>query len=114
MGKYEGAKLLAESGLKYDEDKETRPELLSPFFLLGVSDVLGYGAKKYDARNWEKGILYSRVYGALLRHLFAWWGGAENDPETGMHHLYHAGCCLMFLSHYEADRFTYQEWDDRP
>ena len=110
----ERRKLLGEEGRKDDSDKAARPELLSPFFLLGVSEVLADGAKKYDARNWEKGILYSRVYGALLRHLFAWWGGAENDPDTGMHHLYHAGCCLMFLSHYEADTLQYQEWDDRP
>jgi len=103
----------AEAGVKHDDDK-TRPELLSPSFLLGVSDVLRYGAEKYEARNWEKGILYSRVYGALLRHLLAWWGGAERDPETGLHHLYHAGCCLMFLAHYEADPLVYTEWDDRP
>ena len=43
-----------------------------------------------------------RVFGALMRHLWAWWAGETKDPETGISHLYHASCCLMFLAAYEA------------
>ena len=56
---------------------------------------------KTGDRNWEKGMKWGRVYGALMRHLWAWWRGEKADPETGMSHLWHAGCCIAFLITYE-------------
>lgn len=88
-------------GVKHDGDK-IRYDLLPPEFLHGVADILTFGAKKYEARNWERGIAYSRVFGALMRHLWAWWAGKDLDDETGKSHLWHAGCCLAFLITYEA------------
>jgi hypothetical protein len=38
-----------------------------------------------------------RYFAALMRHLTAWWDGERADPESGLHHLAHAGCCLLFL-----------------
>lgn len=63
--------------------------------------VLGFGARKYAPRNWEKGMAWSRCYSALMRHMTAWWEGERQDPETGMSHLWHAGCCILFLIAYE-------------
>ena len=63
------------------------------------------------ARNWEKGMDWSRVYGALLRHLFSWWRGYDKDPETGLSHLAHAGCCVLFLLAYTLRNVGK---DDRP
>jgi len=63
-------------------------------------------------RNWEKGIKYSRVYGALLRHVTSFWAGESVDPETGISHLAHAGCCLMFLLAFEQRGMN--DFDDRP
>jgi hypothetical protein len=40
----------------------------------------------------------------MMRHMWAWWRGEEKDPETGMSHLWHAACCVMFLIAYEARR----------
>ena len=76
---------------KHDSEKKARPELLAPMFLLGIARVLASGAIKYAAGNWAKGMAWSRVFGALLRHLFAWWAGETYDRETGESHLYHAG-----------------------
>lgn len=73
-----------------------------------------FGEKKYDAYNWTKGIKYRRVYSALLRHLWAWWRGDTFDKETGLNHLAHAMCCLMFLLHYSWNSEHYAEFDDRP
>lgn len=87
-------------GRKYDGGK-ARLELLPPELLLGVGEVLRFGAGKYDDRNWEQGMKWSRVFGALMRHMWKWWGGEENDPETGMSHLWHAGCNIAFLIAYE-------------
>ncbi len=77
----------------------------------GLGHVLTFGARKYGDRNWEKGMAWSRCYGALLRHLNAWWGGEDEDAETGMSHLWHALCCLAFLTAYEARGAG---TDDRP
>lgn len=89
------------SGVKHDQDK-TRLDLLPPELLLAVGDILTSGAKKYAERNWEKGMDWGRCYGAALRHMNAWWGGQDQDPETGRSHLWHAATNLAFLISYEA------------
>lgn len=100
-------------GTKFDTDKLPF-DLLSPDYLYGTVAVLKFGAEKYEPYNWAKGILYSRVFAALQRHLWAFWSGEDIDEETGLHHLLHASCCLMFLVHYEAHPEKYTEFNDRP
>ena len=100
-----------EKGEKFDSEK-IMLQLFPPEALFEIGAVLTYGAKKYAPRNWEKGIEYSRVYGALQRHLWAWWGGEENDPESGLPHLAHAGCCLVFLLAFEKRGM--KEFNDKP
>lgn len=86
-------------GVKYDQGK--LPWHLYPWDAAeDVVKVLDFGAKKYAPRNWEAGMDWSRVYSAAMRHLIAWWGGENLDPETGLPHLAHAMCCLMFLQAY--------------
>lgn len=81
--------------LKYDEGKN-QLELLPPDGVEAIGRVLTYGAQKYAPRNWEKGMSTGRLAGATLRHVFARMRGERNDPETGMPHLAHAGCCILF------------------
>lgn len=87
-----------------DDQEKVRLELVPPELITGVGEVLTFGAKKYEDRNWEKGMKWGRVYGALMRHLWSWWAPWEDDcdPETGLSHLWHAGCCIAFLITYEA------------
>lgn len=92
---------VASEGVKFDAGKP-RYELLPPEFLEGTAHVLTFGAKKYQDRNWEKGMNWSRAFGALMRHMWAWWRGQDRDDETGMSHLWHASCCLAFLIAWEA------------
>ena len=71
---------------------------LIPFEAIGdIADVLEYGAQKYDAYNWTNGSSWARLFAATCRHLFAWWRGEDRDPETGLSHLAHAGCNVLFL-----------------
>jgi len=100
-------------GTKYDDGKIPL-DLWSPDALNEAARVLAFGAEKYGRYNWAKGILYSRVFSALLRHLWSFWRRDRSDPETGLHHLAHAMCCLMFLLHYEMNRRRYRPYDDRP
>ena len=63
-----------------------------------VVDVLTFGAAKYAPDNWQKvPDARARYFAAALRHLTAWWNGERADPETGLSHLAHASCCLLFL-----------------
>jgi hypothetical protein len=89
------------SGIKNDQDKP-RLELLSTAALLEISKVLAFGAKKYSAHNWRGGFDWSRLYGAALRHLLAHMDGEDKDSETGLSHLAHLGCCVMFLLEHEV------------
>lgn len=93
-----------EAGVKYDQTK-TRPSLLPSGPLLAIAEVLTFGAKKYADDNWQKvpGAEgpRGRYADALFRHLFAWLGGEELDPESGLSHLAHAGCCILFLIWFE-------------
>ncbi len=101
---------MAEEGRKYDEDKD--PWHLAPFDAFrAIVRVLAYGAKKYEPRNWERGMNWSRIFAATQRHLTKWWNGEDADKETGMSHLWHAGCCIVFLIAYEIRRVGR---DDRP
>lgn len=106
------AKPLSE-GTKHDQEK-VRYDLLSPLFLLGVSEVLTFGAEKYAEYNWAKGINYNRLVRAAIGHILDFWKGEDLDPESGLPHLWHAGCCLMFLTHYTQVPERYEEYDNRP
>jgi hypothetical protein len=90
-------------GTKYDQDKP-RMDLLPPIALTRVSEVLTFGANKYEDHNWAKGFKWSRLIGAAFRHIVAFMSGESKDPETGISHLAHAICCLMFLLEHEELR----------
>ena len=62
--------------------------------------------------NWASGINYSRVVGALLRHLYAFIKGEVNDPESGKPHLWHAACNLAFLITFESQPEQYQQFNN--
>jgi len=107
-------------GLKFDGGK-VRLELIPPELLYATASILTFGAEKYDDRNWELGMKWSRVFGAMMRHMWSWWGGKQPtnvnfvfgslDDETNQSHLWHAACCLSFLITYE-ERVIGE--DDRP
>lgn len=86
-------------GIKYDKNK-ARLDLIPKEALDALGSVLQYGANKYGDRNWEKGMEWHRVYGALQRHLWAFWSGEDTDPESGLPHLEHALANAAFLLTY--------------
>ena len=90
--------------VKHDQDKP-RIDLIPPQAIKDIAEVLTYGAQKYDAHNWRDngGLEYSRVYAAAQRHLLSFWDGQSLDEETGMSHLAHAACCIVFLMSYETE-----------
>lgn len=98
------------SGIKYDEHKP-RWDLLPYDALQEIAKVMTYGAIKYEPRNWEKGMSWSRVFASMQRHLSAWFHGNDVDYESKMSHLAHAACGIMYLLAFECRE---NGIDDRP
>lgn len=82
--------------IKYDGDKPNI-SLVPPMVLMEVASVFTQGAKKYKAYNY-RGLEYSRLYSAAMRHMLKWWSGQEiNIDDFNIHHLSHAITSLMML-----------------
>jgi len=85
----------ADGGGKRFNAGKLRAELIPPEWEWALADVLTQGAKKYDMRNWEKGMAWSAMVGCMKRHINKFlagerYDGAEFDLEkgtTGCHHL---------------------------
>jgi hypothetical protein len=98
-----------EKALRYDDNK-LRFDLLHPIAQEGLVRVLTKGAQKYEPRNWERGMSWSKVIASLKRHLNAFEQGIDIDPETGELHIDHLQCNVHFLSAYYK---IYPQGDDR-
>lgn len=104
-----GPNLKTEGAIKNDEGK-ARLDLLSTAWITGVGEVLAFGCRKYAAHNWRLGLQQSRLLGAALRHIFAHLAGEDRDRESGLLHLGHASCCIMFAFEMHQTR---PDMDDR-
>ncbi len=93
------------------DDGKLMLDLIPPEAIEGLAEVLTYGAKKYEHRNWEKGFNWMRVYASLQRHLLEFSKGNDIDEESGLSHLHHALANISFLVTFQ-DRKT--GTDNRP
>lgn len=86
-----------------DNQDKLRYDLIPPEFITALAEVFTFGAKKYTPNNW-KGFTpeqQEEIQGSLLRHIYAYLEGEENDPESGLSHLAHAGCNLAFMIYFK-------------
>lgn len=82
---------------KFDAGK-LRYDLIPPKAIKALAEVLTYGANKYADNSWKQVKPFNdRYYAALMRHLMAWREGELKDSESGLPHLAHALCNVMFL-----------------
>lgn len=95
--------------MKFDQDKLPL-HLLSTEAMNQTAAVLAFGAEKYAEHNWREGFAWSRPLSAAMRHITAFNAGEDKDPESGLSHLAHAACCIMFLLEFEK---THKHLDDR-
>lgn len=101
------------TGIKHDTDKP-RHSLLPAGTVGQIVQVLEHGARKYAIDNWQcVPDARTRYFDALHRHVEAWWRGERTDPESGMHHLAHAGCCVLFLLWLDRANEEQQRFDQR-
>ncbi|MEE8372503.1 MAG: dATP/dGTP diphosphohydrolase domain-containing protein [Dehalococcoidia bacterium] len=88
---------------------KNRIELLPETWLWALADVMTQGSKKYDPRNWEKGMDWSAMVGCMHRHLGKFqsgqrYDGKEFDKEkgtTGCHELAMVAWNALALMHYD-------------
>jgi hypothetical protein len=90
-----------ERGVKHDDGKPAF-DLFPPMIELEVAKVLEFGARKYRPDNWKKVPGAKRKYfAAFRRHMNAHTRGEKIDPESGLTHISHAICSLMFLGEFD-------------
>lgn len=103
---------------RFDEGKP-RMDLIPGDALEELGMIFLEACKKYDDRNWEKGMAWSKCHASLLRHLVAWSKGEDYDPESGRLHIGHVMWNAMALVSYQKrgigkdDRHKYtciDEW----
>jgi hypothetical protein len=107
------SKATKSEAVKFDNGKPDWS--LVPFESLeGMVRVLEFGAAKYSGWNWcdGGGFKWTRIIGSSLRHLFAFARGEDKDPESGLSHIYHVQCNMLFLAHYIGNKEKYNK-DDR-
>ena len=98
------------SGARYNDGKPDY-SLIPICTLEDEARVWMYGAQKYAAWNWAKGMAWSVPFACAMRHLAAWQKGEDVDPESGLPHLAHVMCNIRMLT---LDTKNFPEGDDRP
>lgn len=70
------------------------------------------GEAKYGPYNWrEHRVSASVYYGAMRRHMDAWWDGEDLSQDSLVHHLGHVmACCAILLDAAAVGKLN----DDRP
>ena len=82
-----------------------------------IIKVLQFGAGKYSPWNWAEngGFKFNRLFNSSMRHFVAWfWRREDLDPETGLSHMAHLGCNVLFLLHYVLNGNKFKNNDNRP
>lgn len=85
------------SGLRYNTGK-LQWSLIDYKSLEPLVKVLEFGAEKYSADNWKKGLYTREIIESLLRHTYALLEGEDNDQESTLPHIGHILANAMFLS----------------
>lgn len=81
--------------------------------LAAAAWVFEYGAGKYAAWNWAKGMPYSIPMACIKRHYAEMLQGQATDSESGQFHWGHIICNVLMIDHFEYE-FDSAELDDRP
>jgi hypothetical protein len=76
------------------QEGKGRYDLLPATAIFAVARVFEEGAKKYESRNFEKGIPLSRYIDSALRHLFKHLEGHRDEP-----HMAQAGWNILAYIH---------------
>ncbi len=97
------------TGAQRDTDEgKGRPSLISPVLIHRLGVHLARGAKHYGDDNWAKGMPYRRTADSMIRHIFQWLAGDQEEDHLGA--IAFGVMCLMT---YESNKILDQKLDDR-
>jgi hypothetical protein len=74
---------------KKDDQEKTKMSLISMRAIAEVAAVGTFGARKYGPMNWTKGLHWSRLQDAMLRHYREFVKGNDLDSESRLLHTAH-------------------------
>ena len=100
--------------------KGKAPLHLLPFRPLRViAAAMEQGALKYKRDNWREhdADAIRDLYGAAaLRHVRAYLepDDTDDDPESGVHHLGHAGACILIMLWHTTADYVAPRVPDKP
>ena len=69
-----------------------------------INNVMEFGAAKYGRDNWKQAPTSSRYVDAGIRHLLQARGTTPSDDESGMPHLAHAACNILFAMYIDKEK----------
>lgn len=70
------------TGSKRDTNKgKGRFDLIPPYALKRLAQHYENGADKYGDRNWEKGQPLARYLDSVIRHVYAYLGGSDEEDH---------------------------------
>jgi len=72
-------------GTKFNQGKAML-HLVPEEAIIGAAEGFMYGAGKYGAFNYKKGLTYTDLTDSLRRHTLALLMGEDIDEESGLHH----------------------------
>lgn len=89
--------------LRYNQGK-SRWSLVHFRSLDPMVRVLMYGADKYAADNWKKGLDKKEILDSMQRHLGELIDGQETDEESQLPHIGHILCNCMFYQYHHGKK----------
>lgn len=96
---------------------KVRMSEIPPGFIVELARHANKGIVKYPNKNsmpnWAAGMAYSKIIDPVMRHLYKWLDGQDEDEELKTSHLICAAWGLMVLWFYETNRNLYGRFDDR-
>src|SRR5881227_328171 len=99
-------------GQKFDKLKN-RLELIPPEAIEELGWVYTFGAQKYADNNWMRGMDYTRIIGAIKRHVLEIEKSIDRDPEWNLLHAGHAAWGLFALIYFMKHPERYAKFDNR-
>lgn len=100
-----------DTGAQKEVEGKLRMDLIPPEVEKAYAEVLTFGVRKYDDRNWQKGIPYMSCVAALKRHLNSWLLKEDINEESGFNHVKHVLFWAAALTYFVENANL--ELDDR-
>lgn len=91
----------ASGAIRECREGKGRYDLISPYALMRLARWYELGAKKYEDRNWEKGLPFSTCIDSLLRHAIKYLAGWTDED-----HLAAVAWNAFALMHFEEEGRT--------